>query len=63
MTKGHKRLREHMKQLENKGIVFNNKYMEPTSSTDYIERYCSNLGISPEMVERCKYATSISKET
>ena len=26
MTKGHKRLREHMKQLENKGIVFNNKY-------------------------------------
>jgi len=62
MTKGHKRLRDHMKQLENKGIVFNNKYMKPTSSTDYIERYCSNLGVSPDMVERCKYAASMVKK-
>ena len=62
MTKGHKRLREHMKQLENKGIVFNNKYIAPTSSIDYIERYCSNLNISPEMVERCKYAAKMVKQ-
>ena len=55
MTKGHKRLRDHLKQLENKGIIFN-QYIAPTSSTDYIERYCSNIGISKEMVERCLYA-------
>ena len=61
MTKGHKRLREHMKQLENKGITFNNKYIEPTSSIDYIERYCSNLLVSPEMTERCKYAAKMAK--
>jgi transcription initiation factor TFIIB len=62
MTKGHKRLRDHMKQLENKGIVFNNKYIEPTSSIDYIERYCSNLTVSSEMVERCKYTANMVKK-
>jgi len=62
MTKGHKRLRDHMKQLENKGIIFNHKYIEPTSSIDYIERYCSNLGITQDMTERCKYAANKIKE-
>jgi transcription initiation factor TFIIB len=62
MTKGHKRLRDHMKQLENKGVVFNHKYIVPTSSIDYIERYCSNLCVSPEMVERCKYVAKMAKK-
>ena len=61
MTKGHKRLREHLKQLENKGIL-KTEYIAPTLSTDYIERYCSNLGISSEMVERCRYAAKMVTE-
>jgi transcription initiation factor TFIIB len=61
MTKGHKRFREYMKQLENKEIVFNTEYIEPVSPKDYIPRYCSDIGVSQEIAERCKYAAEMAE--
>ena len=57
MTKGYKRFRTFVKQLHNKGIHIadTQKYIEPNSAVDFLERYCSNLNINSKMTERCKY--------
>ena len=63
MTHGHKMFKSIATQLGNiSNFSKINVYVKPAKSSDYIERFCSNLNMSLEMTERCKYVVEQVKK-